>query len=203
MNARLLPSFAKRAPARKPYADDMKNRLFPNSGRRRPECSAPSASRVVAAPFQPVTVRSAVSHVLVAIDFSDSAKAALEQARTLAEKFHAEITLLNVVEPFFYQDDLQVGSDLEELNARRARAQKEKLEILCQSELDLATPSNVIVAEGTAWSRIVETAKSRKADLIVIGTRGLTGLKHALLGSTAERVVRHAGCPVLVVHAPN
>jgi universal stress protein A len=55
---------------------------------------------------------------------------------------------------------------------------------------------------GTAWNQIVEMAKSWNADMVVIGTHGRTGLKHALLGSTAERVVRHAACPVLVVHSP-
>jgi nucleotide-binding universal stress UspA family protein len=56
---------------------------------------------------------------------------------------------------------------------------------------------------GTAWNRIVGAAKSWNADLIVLGTHGRTGLKHALMGSTAERVVRHANCPVLVVHWPD
>jgi nucleotide-binding universal stress UspA family protein len=55
------------------------------------------------------------------------------------------------------------------------------------------------LVEFAAWEAIVETAKQIKADLIVMGTRGLTGLKHALLGSVAERTLRFAPCPVLTV----
>jgi nucleotide-binding universal stress UspA family protein len=55
------------------------------------------------------------------------------------------------------------------------------------------------VVVGTPYDRIVEMAKSENADLIVIATHGYTGLKHFYMGSTAERVVRHAPCPVLVV----
>ncbi len=49
------------------------------------------------------------------------------------------------------------------------------------------------------WNEITDAARKRKADLIIIGTHGYSGLKHTLLGSSAERVVRHAPCPVLVV----
>jgi nucleotide-binding universal stress UspA family protein len=55
---------------------------------------------------------------------------------------------------------------------------------------------------GHAYSEIPDTAKAMGADLIVIATHGYTGLKHVLLGSTAERVVRHAPCPVLTVRQP-
>ena len=55
------------------------------------------------------------------------------------------------------------------------------------------------VISGAPWKEIVETAKERAMDLIILATHGHTGLKHTLLGSVAERVVRHAPCPVLVV----
>ena len=57
----------------------------------------------------------------------------------------------------------------------------------------------VLVRFGRSFHEIAEAARTRKVDLIIIATHGYTGLKHALLGSTTERVVRHARCPVLVV----
>jgi nucleotide-binding universal stress UspA family protein len=57
------------------------------------------------------------------------------------------------------------------------------------------------VRNGTAFDEIVRAAGSLRADLIIIATHGYTGLKHVLMGSTAERVVRHAPCPVLVVRS--
>ncbi|HXJ76891.1 MAG TPA: universal stress protein, partial [Candidatus Dormibacteraeota bacterium] len=57
----------------------------------------------------------------------------------------------------------------------------------------------VLVRFGRSFHEIADAARTRKADLIIISTHGYTGLKHALLGSTTERVVRHAHCPVLVV----
>ena len=57
----------------------------------------------------------------------------------------------------------------------------------------------VLVRFGRSFHEIAEAARTRKVDLIIISTHGYTGLKHAVLGSTTERVVRHAHCPVLVV----
>jgi nucleotide-binding universal stress UspA family protein len=151
---------------------------------------------------QPAIKRARIENILVAVDFSDSSKAALEYALSISDQFEATVTLVHAIEPYLYQDDLALGTTLEEINARWSRKQKEKLEILCQSTVRNPILSTVLVVTGVAWTQIVETAKTRHADLIVIGTRGLTGLKHVLMGSTAERVVRHAHCPVLVVHAP-
>jgi nucleotide-binding universal stress UspA family protein len=57
----------------------------------------------------------------------------------------------------------------------------------------------LLVRQGRAFHEIAEAARTLKSDLVIISTHGFTGVKHALLGSTAERVVRHAPCPVLVV----
>jgi nucleotide-binding universal stress UspA family protein len=62
-----------------------------------------------------------------------------------------------------------------------------------------SVPSATLTRFGEAWAEIVAVAKEQGADLIVISTHGRTGFEHALLGSTTEKVVRHAPCPVLVV----
>ena len=58
------------------------------------------------------------------------------------------------------------------------------------------------VREGKAWAEICAAAKEEQADMIVIGSHGRSGLSHVLIGSVAEKVVRHASCPVLVVREP-
>jgi nucleotide-binding universal stress UspA family protein len=67
------------------------------------------------------------------------------------------------------------------------------------AKLGLSVPVTIRVEEGHPWSLICETAGVLNAEVIVISSHGYTGLKRMLLGSTAEQVVRHATCPVLVV----
>ena len=142
-----------------------------------------------------------IERILVAVDFSESSKAALEYALSVADKFNSAVALVHAVEPCVYPEDLAAGISVDEIDARWTKKKKEELEAFRRAAIKEGRPSTLIVTRGTAWAQIVETAKSWPANLIVIGTRGLTGLKHVLVGSTAERVVRHATCPVLVVHA--
>jgi universal stress protein A len=142
-----------------------------------------------------------LQRILVAVDFSEFSVAALNYAGFLAEKFGATLTLVHSVEPYIYPEDLSAGFPIEELDARWLQKAKDKLESLRQTIMGGA-PSTIVVTMGAAWNRIVGTAKSMNADMIVVGTHGRTGIKHALMGSTAERVSRHATCPVLVVHCP-
>jgi universal stress protein A len=142
-----------------------------------------------------------IQNILVALDFSDYSKTALDYATFLAEGFGATLTMVHAVEPYVYPEDLSAGLTIDQIDLRWMQKQKEKLETLRQT-IKEGIPAVVVVTMGTAWNQIVTMAKSWNADLIVIGTHGRTGLKHALMGSTAERVVRHAACPVLVVHLP-
>jgi universal stress protein A len=142
-----------------------------------------------------------IQNILVAVDFADCSKAALQYAAFLAEGFGATLTLVHAVEPYIYPEDLSAGFTIEELDARWISRQKEKLEVLLQT-IKQGIPASVVVTMGTAWNQIIAMAKSWNADMIVIGTHGRVGLKHMLMGSTAEQVVRHAACPVMVVHSP-
>jgi nucleotide-binding universal stress UspA family protein len=80
-------------------------------------------------------------------------------------------------------------------------AQKHLLN-LCQAVSGGDVPVQTLVRTGTPFREITETARSLGADMIVLTTHGYTGLMHGLLGSTAERIVRYADCPVLVVREP-
>jgi universal stress protein A len=136
--------------------------------------------------------------ILVPIDFSGRSKEALPYAALYAEQFRASICLVHVVEPAPFMSDLQ---DVPIALSDKQVAQKARtdLEALAVEELAPAIPVEQVVRTGKPYYEIIEAAKELKADLIILSTHGYTGLKHTLLGSTAERVVRHAHCPTLVV----
>jgi nucleotide-binding universal stress UspA family protein len=73
------------------------------------------------------------------------------------------------------------------------------LEQLCGREIGSRGRFQVQVRDGVPWEEVVTAARESNTDLIILSTHGRTGLSHALLGSVAERVMRHAPCPVLVV----
>jgi nucleotide-binding universal stress UspA family protein len=143
-----------------------------------------------------------VQNILVAVDFSEYSNAALNYATFLAEGFGATLTLVHSVEPYVYPEDLSAGRLITDVENSAIRQCKGKLNEMVRS-IKEGIPASVAVTMGTPWHQIVAMAKRWNADLIVVGTHGRTGLKHVLMGSTAERVVRHAPCPVLVVHAPS
>lgn len=150
----------------------------------------------------PQTLHPKFQRILVAVDFSEESWRALACAAELAARFDASLTLVHVVEPHFGPPDTDVtaltgpGSDTEE----HAEAKLE-LNALGEQMLGPCRVVETVVRAGLAFFEITEAAKALGADLIVIGTHGYTGIKRALIGSTAEKVVRHAPCPVLVARA--
>ncbi len=140
-----------------------------------------------------------MNRILVPIDFSEHAKGALTYALKLARALHAQIDILHVLEepafPSFYgAGALMLYGEKPDLESDAHVA----LRSLIESAQPGETPINAFVEKGHAADGIVAFAKNNDTDLIVIPTHGLTGLKHVLLGSVAERVVREASCPVLV-----
>jgi universal stress protein A len=139
-----------------------------------------------------------IQRILVPIDFSKNSRRALNHAIALAEKFGARITLLHATSPVVYPTE--VGILVADQKSIMARLQK-KLMRLGHSLLPEKLRDKVIVREGQAHDEITTLAKKLKTDLIVLTTHGHTGLARVLMGSTAERIVRHAPCPVLTVRA--
>jgi nucleotide-binding universal stress UspA family protein len=135
----------------------------------------------------------------VPVDFSSFSGRALRHALALARKFEAEVVLLHVIEMF--PIDYLVGTEsVPETGADGRRRAKDDLGRLAERILggeDVA--HRCLVRLGKPFRQITDAAGELKADLIVLSTHGRTGLERAYLGSTAERVVRHAPCPVLVV----
>ena len=139
-----------------------------------------------------------IKEILVPIDFSEPSLKALKYAVAFAEQFGAHVALLHVVEPVVVPDFAYVPLAMD--NDRIAAGAKNKLEQMCKKDgLGRRLVQKKLVRTGSPFREITDTARRLKADLIVIATHGYTGLAHALLGSTAERVVRHAPCPVLTV----
>lgn len=137
--------------------------------------------------------------ILVPIDFSDHSEKALTTATALAQKFHARLHLLHCyqihvggVSPYGVALPANFDREVREAAERHLSdwAQKPR-----GAGLDVATTVTPIFAS----EAISNTAQEIGADLIVMGTRGLSGLKHVLLGSVTERTVRIAPCPVLTV----
>lgn len=140
-----------------------------------------------------------LQRILVPLDFSGKSRQALEAAVPLASQYGAKISLIHVVEPVYagppYPGDIALtpwasppDKSVERLLAARARE-------LVPEHLR----GQVVVRCGRAFVEIVDVADDLKADLIVIASHGRTGFKRMVMGSTAERVVRHAHCPVLII----
>ena len=140
-----------------------------------------------------------IKSILVPIDFSPPSKKALDYAVAVARRFKAKLTLLHVVEPVATPDFAASFPLAMENDELVATAQKHLGKVVKAARIPRAIVEKVLVRFGRSFHEIADAARTRKVDLIIISTHGYTGLKHALLGSTTERVVRHAHCPVLVV----
>lgn len=140
--------------------------------------------------------------ILVPIDFSEYSKKALQYAIPFARQFKAKIYLLYVVEPTIYPADFsfgQIGMPNVE-NELRVKGEQE-LQELITNEIRGAVPSEALVKVGLPFVEVVSFAKDEGIELIIVATHGHTGVEHVLFGSTAEKIVRKAPCPVLVVRS--
>ncbi len=138
------------------------------------------------------------------VDLSEVSMGALKVASEVASQCGATLVVVNVVEPIVAPSDFTFGplttGELEDqLVKRSAQALKELAATLKLPEGTVKSR----VEHGRASAEIIRVAQEEGADLIVIGTHGYTGVAHVLLGSTAERVIRKAPCPVLTVRAPD
>ena len=141
-----------------------------------------------------------LKRILVPTDFSAPSKKAFRYAAKFAEEFGASLTLLHVVEPIVALGDAYGWVETPAITDPALQKEAStRLAGLAQKEIGELIPVKPLVRCGKAYQEIVSVAKEREIDLIIIATHGYTGLKHVFLGSTAERVVRHAPCPVLIV----
>jgi nucleotide-binding universal stress UspA family protein len=143
-----------------------------------------------------------VRQILVAVDFSEHAEPVIEWGTHLAEEHGSRLILLHAyhlpvefqqLEGAYLPQDFWANVKTEALQHLAKYAEE-----ISRKGIEVET----VVREGYPATVIEEEAARQNADLVVIGTRGLSGIKHLLLGSIAERVVQKAPCPVLTVKIP-
>jgi nucleotide-binding universal stress UspA family protein len=141
-----------------------------------------------------------IKTILFPTDFSQGARAAMDHAISLAKDYNAKLMLLYVIQDIsiaeWYIPSTLSVTDLVEDMQRSARVEMDKWGAEVSAKV---ADVEKMVVRGVPFVEILKTAKDKKADLIVIGTHGRTGIDHMLFGSTAEKVVRKSSCPVLTV----
>jgi len=141
------------------------------------------------------STRITLNNILFATDFSAPAERALPFAGELATRFGAKLLIVHAKTPLNYAmapeawqpaPDEGIKAELQELRGRLAKSFPE-------------VRSETLVAEGAVWEAVASILAKQRIDLLVLGTRGRTGLGKLLLGSQAEEILRRAPCPVLTV----
>ena len=144
-----------------------------------------------------------IRSILVTTDFSETSKKAFPSAKMLAGAFGAKILVVHVEEnsvpPLVIE---HIAVSLDEIQRRQKEYARQELNRLTDDEFGKELDVETMVVDGTPHSEIVRLAETLEPDLIVMATHGRGLISQALLGSTTERVVRHAPCPVLVVRDP-
>jgi len=143
----------------------------------------------------PVTLKT----ILFATDFSDAGARAQSYATALAKRFGAKLLIVHANEMVNYAVYPQSWQSADEATALALNGLKETLSRTCPS-----VSKEFLVGEGSTWQVISAALEKNKVDLLILGTRGRTGVGKLVLGSQAEEIFRHASCPVLTVgpHSP-
>ena len=141
--------------------------------------------------------------ILTAIDFSESSDYAFEYALTLARQFQAELTVMHVInEPVDLRGFYVPHISFEQLEKEIEDGAEKMMVKFCQTKMGDFTGYSTQVVAGIPYEEVLRKAEEIGASLIVLGTHGRTGIDHLIFGSTAERVVRSATCPVLTIRMP-
>lgn len=141
-----------------------------------------------------------LKRMLVPVDFSECSLDALEYGALVAQRSKAYLTLLHVLEPVSYGLDFTLPHA-----TKREQIRTELTGRLSNLVSELTTagvPSDFTMLGGLPADSVVDTARSRSSDVIVMGTHGRRGFSHVLFGSVAESVLRRSSCPVLTVRSP-
>jgi nucleotide-binding universal stress UspA family protein len=169
-----------------------------------PQRTAPKRRTAVRRPAPRSNAGEAIvlKRILVPIDFSDHSKKAFRYALSFARQFGAVLEVMYVVEPTIYPSDFGFGQvgfpDVEKELHEKAT---QELRSLIEEHGSAKIRAVPVVSTGIPFVEITTYAQAESVDLIIIATHGRTGVEHILFGSTAEKIIRKAPCPVLVVRA--
>ena len=142
-----------------------------------------------------------LTKLLVPTDFSEDSEQAARYAVELAKRFQAEVHCIHVVDipaDLLSTSDYYMTGPSEQFIDQIREESKKNLEAFAEKNLEGAQVRTAFL-EGSPFVEIIRYARDQQIDLVVIATHGRTGLQHVLFGSVAEKVVRKAPCPVLVV----
>jgi nucleotide-binding universal stress UspA family protein len=140
-----------------------------------------------------------IKKILYATDFSEGSEVAAQYARAMADLMQAEVLVLHVLSEFADPNRLRLHSDdYAEFEDKVEKLALEQMHATCERYFNQVT-TNWEMRVGIPFKVIIETASENAVDMIIMGTHGRTGIAHVVLGSTAERVMRKAGRPVLTV----
>lgn len=141
--------------------------------------------------------------ILFATDFSESSEHAFQYALTLARQFNSHLIVLHVInEPVDLRGFYVPHISFENLEKEIELGAEKMMARFCSSHIAGFDNYETQIVTGIPYEEILKKAQEHRAELIVMGTQGRTGLDHLLFGSTAERVVRKALCPVISVRHP-
>ncbi len=139
-------------------------------------------------------------HIIIAVDLSEANARIIKEAFAFAGQLQAKVSLVSIISmyvDYLHSDISLMPSQWEEIyDAQKKHAEKELTKI---KEANNSLEIHIHTAIGNPKNDIITYAEETKADYIVMGTHGRTGLSHMMLGSTAEYVVRHSSIPVLIV----
>lgn len=140
-----------------------------------------------------------IKHIIFPTDFSDTSVQALSWAQDMAKRMEADIHCIYVVEEPQIYSSLDMGTVAIPTSGELLESAKKRMDKFVSEQLPKGCKHKVML--GHAASAIVDYSKEHDGSMIVMTTHGYSGVKHLLLGSTTEEVLRHAECPVLSVKA--
>ncbi|MCM0081583.1 universal stress protein [Geomonas sp. Red32] len=141
--------------------------------------------------------------ILFATDFSESSEHAFEYALALAQKFNSRLLILHVInEPVDLRGFYVPHVSFENLEKEIEEGAQQMMERFCSTHVKDFADYDCSIVTGIPFEEILKRAESEQVSFIVLGTQGRSGIDHLLFGSTAERVVRKALCPVVTVRLP-
>lgn len=143
------------------------------------------------------------SRILFATDFSEVSEFAFDYAYTLAKKFNGKLIIMHVInEPVDLRGFYVPHISFDSLEHEITEAAEKMMRKFCSGKLQDFSDYETFIVSGVPYEEIIRKADEEDVSIIVLGTHGRAGIDHLLFGSTAERVVRRAHCPVLTVRPP-